>query len=121
VDKLVGGPGLRRGRRHPERVEFGEALDFWRVVGIERDRSLTLLAEMRLPGEARLEFEIAPGEGGRTELAMTARFRPHGLTGIAYWYAVLPLHHLVFDGMLRGIRRAAERGGVSDGARGPAH
>ena len=121
MDRLAGGPGLRRGRRHPERVEYGEALDFWRVVGIERDRSLVLLAEMRLPGEARLEFGITPGEGGRTELAMTARFHPRGLAGIAYWYAVLPLHHLVFNGMLRGIRRAAECGAASDAARGPAH
>lgn len=107
MDKAVGGPGLRRGRRHPETVEFGEALDFWRVIGIDQDRSLTLLAEMRLPGVATLGFEIEPLERG-SRLTMTARFRPRGLVGIVYWFGVLPLHHVVFGGMLRGIRRAAE-------------
>jgi uncharacterized protein YbjT (DUF2867 family) len=108
MDTLVGGPGLRRGRRHPEKVEFGEALDFWRVVGLERDRSLSLRAEMKLPGEAKLNFEMLPAEGGRTHLEMTALFRPRGLFGILYWYAVLPLHGIVFGGMLRGIRKTAE-------------
>jgi uncharacterized protein YbjT (DUF2867 family) len=107
MDKLVGGPGLRRGRRHPERVAFGEALDFWRVIGVEPDRLLLLLAEMKLPGEATLGFEIEPREGG-SRLRMTARFRPKGLFGLAYWYGVLPFHHIVFAGMLKGIRRAAE-------------
>ncbi|MEQ8836337.1 MAG: SDR family oxidoreductase, partial [Lacipirellulaceae bacterium] len=111
MDQIVGGPGLRRGRRNPERVEFGEALDFWRVVGIERDRSLLLLAEKKLPGVARLEFHLEPlsGQQERTKLTMTARFRPRGLSGILYWYSVLPLHHFVFNGMLRGIKRAAEK------------
>lgn len=113
MDELVGGPGLRRGRRHPKRVEFGEALDFWRVVGLERDRSLLLHAEMKLPGIARLEFIIEPCESAsidqpNTRLQMTARFRPKGLTGLAYWYSVLPLHHIVFSGMLQGIKRSAE-------------
>ena len=109
MDKLVGGPGLRRGRRNADQVEFGEALDFWRVVGIDRDRSLSLLAEMKLPGIAMLNFELKSEEDQRrTTLTMTARFRPKGLLGILYWYAVLPLHHFVFGGMLRGIRRVAE-------------
>ena len=126
MDTLVGGPGLRRGRRHPERVEFGETLDFWRVIGVEEGKSLALLAEMKLPGTATLNFEMRPaggeragedaaanarakaGEGARTELTMTARFRPKGVLGILYWYSVLPLHNIVFGGMLRGIRRAAE-------------
>ena len=112
MDTLVGGPGLRRGRRHPETVEFGETLDFWRVVGIERDRSLSLRAEMKLPGEAQLDFSIqpleSPSHGPLTRLVMTARFRPHGLIGLLYWYLVLPLHELVFGGMLRGIRKTAE-------------
>jgi uncharacterized protein YbjT (DUF2867 family) len=108
MDTLAGGPGLRRGRRHPENVEFGEALDFWRVVGLERDRSLSLRAEMRLPGEAKLNFEMRPSGGGHTHLVMTALFRPRGLFGILYWYAVLPLHGIVFGGMLRGIRKTAE-------------
>jgi hypothetical protein len=110
MDRLVGGPGLRRGRRDPERVSYGEALDFWRVTGIERDHRLTLRAEMKLPGEALLEFELKPipDEPGRTRLYQTASFLPKGLVGLAYWYAVLPLHGIVFRGMLRGIRRAAE-------------
>ena len=109
MDTLVGGPGLRRGRRNAERVEFGEALDFWRVVGINLDRSLFLRAEMKLPGEAMLNFELEPeGKSGKTKLSMSARFRPKGLLGILYWYAVLPLHNIVFGGMLSGIRKAAE-------------
>jgi uncharacterized protein YbjT (DUF2867 family) len=109
MDKLVGGPGLRRGRRHTEQIEFGEALDFWRVVGVQRGRSLLLHAEMKLPGTARLEFKLNPVTNATTKLTMTARFRPLGLSGILYWYAVLPLHSFVFGGMLRGIRRAAEK------------
>lgn len=109
MDQIVGGPGLRRGRRHTEDIEYGEALDFWRVVGIERPRSLHLHAEMKLPGTARLEFEIEPTDkASESLLRMTARYWPRGLLGLAYWYAVLPLHHFVFGGMLRGIRRAAE-------------
>ena len=110
LDRLAGGPGLRRGRRHVERVAFGDAIDFWRVAGVEPGRRLALRAEMRLPGEAVLEFvvEPVPGRAGRSRLIQTARFAPRGLFGIAYWYAVLPLHGLVFGRMLEGIRRAAE-------------
>jgi hypothetical protein len=112
MDQLVGGPGLRRGRRDAEHVEFGEALDFWRVVQVERDKSLLLHAEMKLPGTAQLEFLIEPADDAgatqSTQLTMTARFRPKGLLGILYWYAVVPLHHIVFGGMLKGIKRAAE-------------
>lgn len=117
IDQAAGGPGLRRGRRHPQQVEYGEALDFWRVEGVDPDRSLLLRAEMKLPGVARLQFEIEPSEDGASELAMNARFRPKGLLGLAYWYAVLPFHHLVFGGMLRGIRREAE---LPDGGGGGA-
>lgn len=110
MDTLVGGPGLRRGRRDPDRVEFGETLDFWRVIGLEEDRSLSLLAEMRLPGQATLNFSLDPADSTpTTELTMTARFRPKGLMGILYWYCVLPLHNIVFGGMLRGIKQIAER------------
>jgi uncharacterized protein YndB with AHSA1/START domain len=106
MDRLVGGPGLRRGRRDPDEVGFGEALDFWRVVGIEQNRHLSLRAEMKLPGEALLEFSLEPEAAG-TRLTQTARFLPRGLAGLAYWYAVLPLHGIVFREMLKGIRRAA--------------
>jgi uncharacterized protein YbjT (DUF2867 family) len=109
MDVMVGGPGLRRGRRDPETVGYGEALDFWRVVGIERDRWLALRAEMRLPGEARLEFVIREAGTGRCELTQRALFAPRGLLGLLYWYAVVPLHAVVFSGMLRGIEREAGR------------
>ena len=109
IDTLLGGPGLRRGRRNPEQVEYGESLDFWRVIGIERDRSLELVAEMVLPGTATLGFKISPTESGETTLlTMAAGFRPRGLGGLLYWYAVQPFHNLVFGGMLNGIRAAAE-------------
>lgn len=107
MDMLVGGPGLRRGRRDPESVSYGEALDFWRVCGIERDRRLALRAEMKLPGEARLIFEIAEQEKDFCELTQRALFMPRGLFGLLYWYAVVPLHNIVFEGMLHGIERQA--------------
>jgi hypothetical protein len=109
MDRLVGGPGLRRTRRHPDRVAYGEALDFWRITGLEKDRRLELRAEMKLPGEAILDFTIHPldGDHSRCELVQEARFKPRGLFGLLYWYAVLPLHGIVFRGMLDGIHRAA--------------
>jgi uncharacterized protein YbjT (DUF2867 family) len=107
MDRLAGGPGLRRGRRDPERVEYGEALDFWRVVGYERDRRLALRAEMKLPGEAMLEFRIEPRGAHQCTLRQVALFQPRGLFGLMYWYAVAPLHHIVFRGMLQGIQREA--------------
>lgn len=113
LDRLFGGPGLRRGRRDPEKIGYGEALDFWRVTGIEPNRRLELRAEMKLPGEASLEFEVhpRPGDDHRCTIVQTARFKPRGLLGLAYWYSVLPLHNIVFRGMLQGIRRAAEASG----------
>jgi uncharacterized protein YbjT (DUF2867 family) len=110
LDHLLGGPGLRRGRRDPERLAYGDALDFWRVATVEADRRLVLRAEMRLPGDATLEFLIeASAAPGTSRLVQTARFRPRGLLGLAYWYAMLPLHAVVFQRMLAGIRGAAER------------
>jgi len=107
IDVLAGGPGLRRGRRDVTRLAYGEALDFWRVVGIDRPRQLVLHAEMKLPGVATLQFDIETTADGRARITQTARFKPRGLMGLAYWYAVLPLHHIVFRGMLRGICRQA--------------
>ncbi|MCB9899507.1 MAG: SDR family oxidoreductase [Planctomycetes bacterium] len=118
MDQLVGGPGLRRGRKNPEHVAFGEALDFWRVVDVERPRRIALRAEMKVPGAARLDFEVRERADGRgTTVVQTARFAPKGLLGLAYWYAVLPLHGIVFRGMLDGIRREAE--GAREGPRPP--
>jgi uncharacterized protein YbjT (DUF2867 family)/uncharacterized protein YndB with AHSA1/START domain len=113
IDILVGGPGLRRGRRDQETLAYGEALDFWRVMGIEPNRRLTLRAEMKLPGEAQLEFRISPDGDHNCSLVQTASFRPRGLFGLLYWYAVLPFHHFVFQGMLRGIRNEAIRSSES--------
>ena len=110
MDRLIGGPGLDRGRRNAEEIRHGDALDFWRVTDIEQNRSLTLRAEMKVPGEAVLEFRVLQIENipGMTWLAQIARFKPRGLGGILYWYSVLPFHGVVFRGMVGGIRRAAE-------------
>jgi uncharacterized protein YbjT (DUF2867 family) len=110
MDLIAGGPGLRRGRRHPSELGYGDALDFWRVTDFDRPHHLALRAEMKLPGEALLEFSVEPQPDGLTRLVQTARFRPRGLLGLAYWYSVLPLHDIVFNGMLRGIATEALRG-----------
>ncbi|MGF1664889.1 MAG: SDR family oxidoreductase [Acidimicrobiia bacterium] len=107
VDKLFGGAGLRRGRRHPEQVNMGEPLDFWRVVGIEPGVSLDLKAEMLLPGEAWLSWRVTPTDTG-SSLVQTAWFVPRGLFGRLYWYALVPFHGLIFPRMARGIVAAAE-------------
>ncbi len=107
IDVLFGGPGLRRGRRDSEAVGYGEALDFWRVTGFDRDRLLALRAEMKLPGEALLEFRIEKQDGQTCALQQLALFKPRGLFGLVYWYAVMPFHGIVFAGMLRGIEREA--------------
>ncbi|MEO6444950.1 MAG: SDR family oxidoreductase [Gemmatimonadaceae bacterium] len=106
LDLLVGGVGMRRGRRSPETVRVGDTLDFWRVELFEPGRRLRLAAEMKLPGRAWLEFEVT-GNADRATIRQTASFDPVGLTGRAYWYALYPVHQLVFGGMLRGIARAA--------------
>jgi len=110
VDRLLGGPGLRRGRRDAETLVFGDAVDFWRVSGFEKGRRLELRAEMKVPGDAVLEFRIVsiPGSSERCKLVQTARFKPFGLAGILYWYSVMPFHGFVFRGMLSGIARTAE-------------
>ena len=113
MDRLVGGPGLRRGRRHPDTLAYGDALDFWRITDATAPRRLAMRAEMKLPGEALLEFEIKPRDDGGTTLVQTARFIPRGLFGLAYWYAVLPLHSFVFPGMQDGIRRDSEQRAAS--------
>jgi uncharacterized protein YbjT (DUF2867 family)/glyoxylase-like metal-dependent hydrolase (beta-lactamase superfamily II) len=102
LDLLVGGVGQRRGRRHPKRLRIGDAVDWWRVEAFEPGRRLRLVAEMKLPGRAWLEFDVTPdGEG--SVIRQTATFDPVGLWGLAYWYLVYPLHQLVFRGMLRAI------------------
>lgn len=108
MDRLVGGAGLRRGRRDPLRLQVGDAVDFFRVLEVEEPRHLHLLAEMRLPGEATLEFQVLPLGDGRTELRQLSRFVPRGLSGLIYWYFLYPFHQWVYRGMLRGIAAAAK-------------
>lgn len=108
IDLLVGGVGVRRGRRDPEELHAGESIDCWRVETIEPDQLLRLSAEMKLPGRAWLEFEVTPAGPGMSKIRQTATFDPLGLFGLCYWYAIYPLHEAVFGGMLREIARAAE-------------
>jgi uncharacterized protein YbjT (DUF2867 family) len=102
IDLLFGGVGLRRGRAHPRDLRVGDTLDFWRVEAFEPDRLLRLAAEMKAPGRAWLEFEVTP-EGDGARIRQTAIFDPVGLAGLAYWYAIYPLHALVFGGLLAAI------------------
>jgi uncharacterized protein YbjT (DUF2867 family) len=106
VDLPFGGAGTRRGRRDPVHLLPGDTVDFWRVEAIESDRLLRLSAEMRLPGRAWLQFEVTPSPGGSI-IRQTAIFDPVGVLGRLYWYSIWPIHGFVFNGMLRGIARAA--------------
>jgi uncharacterized protein YbjT (DUF2867 family) len=105
ADRLLGGAGMRRGRRDDESVAVGDRVDFWRVTAFEPDRKLTLEAEMKLPGRAWLDFEVRENGRGST-ITQTAIFDPAGLFGLLYWYSSFPLHQLVFSGMLRNIAAA---------------
>ncbi|MEL7977625.1 SDR family oxidoreductase [Isoptericola sp. F-RaC21] len=108
LDRLFGGPGLRRGRRHPHRLEPGDALDWWRVEKVVPGRLLRLRAEMRLPGLAWLELAVEEGPGTRPVFRQRAIFSPRGLPGQLYWWSISPFHGIVFGGMQRNIARAAE-------------
>lgn len=108
IDKLVGGVGLRRGRRNPDDIRVGESLDFWRVEAVETDRLIRLRAEMRVPGKAWLEFQSIPQPGGKTLLTQTAYFAPRGLAGFLYWYVLYPIHGFIFSGLIRKVANRAE-------------
>ncbi len=108
LDRLVGGVGLRRGRRHPVDVRVGDALDFWRVEAVEPNKLLRLRAEMKVPGLAWLQFKAEPLEDGTTQLTQIAFFAPKGLFGLLYWYGLYPLHSLIFSGMIRKLAQRAE-------------
>jgi hypothetical protein len=111
ADRLAGGVGLRRGRRHPHQLRVGEALDWWRVEELHEDAEshlLRLRAEMKVPGAAWLELAVVPCSGGGAEYRQRAVFIPHGLAGHLYWWAVAPFHGPVFGGMTRNIVRTAE-------------
>lgn len=110
IDRLSGGPGLRRGRRDPVKLLPGEALDFWRVEDVIEPRLLRLRAEMKVPGRAWLQFEAIPENGG-ARLVQTALFEPRGLAGILYWYSLYPAHKIIFGKMVRVIAEDAMKNG----------
>ncbi len=108
LDLLVGGVGVRRGRRDPEQAYIGDAIDFWRVQAYEPNKRLRLLAEMKLPARAWLTFDVEPDRDGGSIIHQTVEYDPIGLWGIAYWYLVYPLHLFIFPGMIRNIAKKAE-------------
>ena len=113
LDLLVGGAGMRRGRGHPENIQVGGVIDCWRVEAFEPARFLRLIAEMKLPGRAWLEFEVT--ESGRSSvIRQTAVFDPAGFSGLAYWYLLYPAHYFIFRGMLKGIARSCVRVELED-------
>jgi uncharacterized protein YbjT (DUF2867 family) len=109
MDRLIGGVGLGRGRRNVWDLKPGDALDLWRVAAVEANKRLLLIAEMKLPGKAMLEFRIDKIDDSRVRLTQTAKFIPAGLMGLLYWRLVTPLHNLIFGGMLNGIVKASRK------------
>lgn len=109
LDRLVGGVGMRRGRRDPNDVRVGDALDFWRVEAAQADHLIRLRAEMKVPGRAWLQFHVHPLSDERSTLSQTAYFAAKGVPGFLYWYGLYPIHKIVFAGM---IRKIAERAGA---------
>jgi uncharacterized protein YbjT (DUF2867 family) len=111
IDRLCGGVGMRRGRRDPENLRVGDALDFWRVEAVEPGQLVRLRAEMRVPGRAWLEFQATAHPDGTTLLTQTAFFEPKGLSGLLYWYLLYPVHRLIFSGLIRRIAADSIRSG----------
>nr|MCU0256930.1 SDR family oxidoreductase [Vicinamibacterales bacterium] len=112
MDRLVGGVGMRRGRRDPQELRTGDAVDFWRVEAVEEGRLVRLRAEMKLPGRGWLEFQVTPLGPGRSLLSQTALFAPRGLFGWLYWYSLYPVHELVFSNMIRKLAEWSAAGGA---------
>ena len=109
MDRMIGGVGLRRGRRDPDETRVGEALDFWRVEALERDHRILLRAEMKVPGKAWLQFKVRSHDHQyRSHLTQTAFFEPMGLAGMAYWYLLYPFHRLIFRGMILAVAQRAK-------------
>lgn len=108
LDRMVGGVGFRRGRRHPTKLRVGDALDFWRVEAIKPGELLRLRAEMKVPGKAWLEFQAIQNDDNTTKLVQTAYFAPKGLFGLLYWYGLYPLHSLIFSGMIDELAKQIE-------------
>ncbi len=107
VDRLVGGVGMRLGRRDPDHLRVGDALDFWRVEAVRRPTLLRLRAEMKVPGRAWLQYEVKPTEEGGSRLVQTAFFEPKGLPGLVYWYVLYPVHGMIFRGTVRVLAERA--------------
>ena len=122
IDRLVGGVGMRRGRRDADCVRVGEALDFWRVEAVEPDHLIRLRAEMKVPGRAWLQFHVHPQAPGKSLLSQTAYFAPKGVWGLIYWYGLYPIHKVIFAGMIRKIaeRAVAAEAAMQGEARPPA-
>jgi hypothetical protein len=118
LDWLVGGPGFTHGRRHPTDLRIGDAIDYWTVIGMERERRLTLNFGMRAPGAGILEFEIEPAANDGARVTVTAYWHPQGVWGLLYWYALVPAHLFIFDRMTSAIARRAEA--LEDKTRQPA-
>ena len=118
VDRIVGGVGMRLGRRDPNHLRVGDALDFWRVEDLQSPGLLRLRAEMRVPGRAWLQYEVVTTEGG-SRLIQTAFFEPKGLPGLAYWYVLYPVHGLIFRGMIRVLAERAQARPVQSSESGP--
>jgi hypothetical protein len=109
LDRLLGGVGLRRGRRHPTDIGVGDALDFWRVLEVDQPDRLLLAAEMKTPGEALLEFRITPMGKGQVQFELHSRFMPQGLFGLLYWYVLYPFHQYIFFGMLKAMAKSINK------------
>jgi Protein of unknown function (DUF2867) len=107
-DELIGGPGLRRGRRVSNELRVGDPLDFWRVEALVPDQLLRLRAEMKVPGKAWLQFEIIPQNEARVRIIQTAYYDPDGFLGLLYWYVLYPIHILIFQGLIIAIAHKAE-------------
>ena len=108
IDLLIGGVGMRRGRRSETELTSGDPLDFWRVEEIEKNKLLRLRAEMKLPGEAWLQFNVENIDDNKSTLTQTAFFEPKGLWGLLYWYSIYPFHGLIFGGMVKAVKNSAE-------------
>jgi uncharacterized protein YbjT (DUF2867 family) len=109
ADRLMGGVGLRRGRRHPQELRIGDAVDFWRVEALKPERLLRLRSEMKAPGPLWLQFEVRPQDAGKSLLTLTLFYAPKGLLGLFYWYLFYPLHIEVFSGLILKLAKRAEK------------
>jgi len=114
IDRMIGGVGLRRGRRDPDELRVGDALDFWRVEEVQPNKLLRLRAEMKVPGKAWLQYQVQDHENGSVLLSQTAFFAPKGLFGFVYWYALYPIHGLIFSGIINRIAELAIQGSFND-------